>query len=98
MGLKRVGLLLFAVGLLVASVAAAVFGVTAGCTEVACGDDFQPSYSVERVDFSTGTVYIYDGCNTCELSPFVLGGSLAMLLGLPIGLVGIARDELKWEP
>lgn len=64
MGLKRVGILLFGVGVFVGSLAAVTPEVLGAVTS----------------------------------TNLVVGAAALAVVGLLVGLVGVARAELKWEP
>lgn len=89
MGLQRVGVMLFGVGLLLASVSAVVGGVA--CTERACpGQD--PGFSLVGVDSTSGSVLYSDGCNQCRTHGGV-GIGLALLgVGALAGGAGVIRE------
>jgi hypothetical protein len=88
MGALRWGILCFGVGLFVASVAGVAFGVTLGCTEVAC--DGPTTLSVTGVSLSS--VAVFDGCNTCRVNAGVVGGAALSLVGVVVGGVGVVAD------
>jgi hypothetical protein len=90
MGLLRVGMSCFGVGLFVASAAAVAFGVTLGCTDVAC--DGPATLALRGV--SLAAVTVFDGCNTCELNPAVVGGLGLSLVGVVVGGVGVVGDAV----
>ncbi|WP_101294793.1 hypothetical protein [Halegenticoccus soli] len=98
MGVKRIGMALFGVGLFVGSIAAvlSVAGFNAASTAAACPGP-EPEYSI--LGFSAeflGVVYS-DGCNTMVTNAGVGVGLLLLVAGVLVGGIGIARDALA-EP
>ena len=91
MGLKRVGILLFGVGLGVAPVSATVDGLVMQSTLVAC-PGHEPAYSFEGISYGFWAV-ISDGCNTHTINPLATGGGLLAAVGLVVGLGGILREQ-----
>jgi hypothetical protein len=89
MRLVRVGMSCFGVGLFVASVAAVAFGVSFGCTEVFCEN---PPLVLALRGVSLSGIAVFDGCNTCQLNPAVVGGAALSALGVVVGGVGVAGD------
>lgn len=89
MGLQRVGVVLFGVGLMLATLAAVVFGL--GCTEVAC-PDAPPLFVPTGVDLVTGAISFFDGCNSCTTGPGVGHGLGLILVGTVVGSVGAMRE------
>lgn len=89
MGLLRWGMLCFGVGVFVASVAGVATGVTLGCTEVFC-ENQQPTLAVTGVSLSG--VAVFDGCNTCQVNPAVVGGLALSVVGVVVGGVGVVGD------
>jgi len=89
MGVLRVGMLCFGVGLFVASVAGVAFGVSFGCTDVGC-ENPQPTVAVTGASFSG--VAVFDGCNTCQLNPAVVGGVGLSVVGVLLGGIGVAGE------
>jgi hypothetical protein len=94
MSALRIGLLCFGVGLLVASVASVVFGVSLGCTEAFC-ENPQPALALRGVSLSG--VLVFDGCNTCRLNPAVVVGAALSLVGVVVGGVGVVGDRRAVE-
>lgn len=92
MDLKRVGVLLFGVGLCLSLLSAVVFATVAGGTEAFC-QDHDPSYTFEDVDVTTLSIQYSDGCNTLWINPLVSGGALVTLSGLCVGVVGVLQDQ-----
>ena len=90
MGLTRVGVLLFGVGLCLSLLAAVAFGFVSGGTAVFCADH-DPTYSVERVDGLS--VQYSDGCNQKTVSSLVTGGGLLVVAGLAVGLGSILQGR-----
>ena len=90
----RIGMSCFGVGLFVASVTAVAFGVSFGCTEVFC-ETVRPTVAVTGVSLSG--VAVFDGCNTCQLNPAVVGGVALSVVGCVVGGVGVAGDLLDDE-
>ena len=91
MKLKRVGVLLFGVGLAVALVSAVVDGVVLQSTLVAC-PGHEPAYSFDGVSYVFWIV-ISDGCNSHTLNPVMTIGSYGSLAGLIVGLAGVLRER-----
>jgi hypothetical protein len=89
MGLLRWGMVCFGVGVFLASVAGVVGGVTLGCTEVFC-ENPQPAFAV--TDVSLSGIAVFDGCNTCQVNPAVVGGLALSLVGVVVGGVGVVGD------
>jgi len=89
---KRVGALLFGLGVGLAALSAVVFGPVVAATEAAC-PDLDPSYAVVGVDLLTLGVEYTDGCNRFLLNPLLTGGLLTTLAGLAVGLGGVIRDR-----
>ena len=89
MGLLRVGMSCFAVGLFVASVAAVAFGVSFGCTEAFCEN---PPLTVAVRGVALSGIAVFDGCNTCQLNPGVVGGALLSVVGALVGGVGVVGE------
>lgn len=94
MGLVRVGMACFGVGLFVASVAAVVFGVSFGCTEIACEN---PGVAFALRGVSLSGVVVYDGCNTCRLNLAVVAGAVLSTLGVVLGGIGVGAERLADE-
>ena len=90
MRLKRVGVLLFGVGLAVALVSAIVDGLVMQSTLVAC-PGHEPTYHFEGISY--GFWVISDGCNSLTINPLVTVGSYITLAGLGVGLGGILRER-----
>jgi hypothetical protein len=90
-GLQRVGTLLAGIGLTVAALWAVAFGITAGCTEVAC-PGLAPSYSLAGVELVTATVRVSDGCNVCTVARPVVFGLAGVVVGTIVGAAGLARN------
>ncbi|XVH31955.1 hypothetical protein ACNS7O_01875 [Haloferacaceae archaeon DSL9] len=94
MSLKRIGVLLFALGVVVASLSVVVLGVATGCTEAAC-PGHEPSYALDSVDLTQPAIYYTDGCNTCSVNEFAAGGAAVAILGAVLGSIGAVRDVRK---
>jgi len=93
MVLKRIGVLLFGVGVGLATLSAVVFGPAVAATEMACpGHD--PSYAIQAVDLLTLSIEYTDGCNTFLLNPLITVGSLAAVAGLSVGLGGVLQARV----
>jgi hypothetical protein len=90
---RRVGILLFTLGLATAALVAVVAGPVAGGTDVGC-PDHEPSYGLEDVDLSTLSVSYTDGCNAFAVRPLVTGGLAVAAVGTLVGLAGIGRELL----
>ena len=90
MKLKRVGVLLFGVGLAVALVSAIVGGFVMQSTLVAC-PGHEPAYHFEGISY--GFWVISDGCNSHTINPAVTVGSYITLAGLGVGLAGVLREQ-----
>jgi len=88
---KRVGVLLFGVGLAVALVSAVVDGVVLQHTLVACPGN-EPDYSFAGISYGFWVV-ISDGCNGYTLNPVMTAGSYVALAGLAVGLVGVLQER-----
>ncbi|MFC4357174.1 hypothetical protein ACFO0N_04320 [Halobium salinum] len=99
MGLKRWGMSLFGVGLLVGSVAW-LFGVEWGCEAGTCGGRGAPSAgTVLGVDPGTLAVEVAGAScgDVCTYNAVVALGAVLVLLGVLVGGVGVARDALDVE-
>jgi hypothetical protein len=94
MGLLRIGIQCFGVGLFVASVAAVAFGVSFGCTEVFCEE---PPLTLAVRGVSLSGVAVFDGCNTCQLNPAVVGGAALSVVGVVVGGLGVVADRRNEE-
>jgi hypothetical protein len=90
-GLQRLGTLLAVLGLTIAALWAVVFGVTAGCTEIAC-PGATPTYRLAGVDLATATVRVSDGCNVCVVARPVVAGALSAVVGVVLGSAGMVRN------
>jgi len=88
---KRVGALLFGLGVGFAALSAVVFGPVVAATEAAC-PDLDPSYAIVGIDVLRLGVEYTDGCNTFQFNPLITGGLLAAVAGLAIGAVGVIRE------
>ena len=97
MGLQRVGVLLLALGLLVATLSAVAFGTVAGGTDVAC-DDHEPSYSLVGINAVSLAVEYTDGCNLFSINPLVTAGGGLVVLGSLLGAGGIVQERRRTEP
>jgi hypothetical protein len=87
MNVKRVGMVLFGVGLFVAGVAAVV-GVDAGCAAATCpGTEF----AFERI--GAKTLLYRTRCAVCAVGRGVLVGSALAVVGAAVGAIGILRSE-----
>ena len=94
MGLQRLGVLLFGIGLLLATVSAVTVGTTAGSTDARCVDH-DPAYSLTAVDLTRLSVSYTNGCNTISVQPLIpAGGGLGVLGGL-VSFAGIGRQ--RWN-
>jgi len=91
MGLKRVGVLLFGVGLCLSLFSAVAFGFVAGGTAVFC-EDHEPTYSIERVDVASMDVTYSDGCNYKGVNSAVVGGGFLAVVGVLVGSGGVLRE------
>ena len=91
MEFKRVGVLLFGVGLALALVSAVVDGVVLQSTLVAC-PGHEPAYRFEGVSYVFWVV-ISDGCNSHTLNPVMTAGVYGGLAGLLVGLVGLVGER-----
>jgi len=91
MGLKRIGVLLFGVGLGVALVSAVVNGLVMQRTLVAC-PGHEPAYYFEGISY--GFWVVSDGCNSHTINPLATVGSYGALAGLVVGLGGVLRGRL----
>jgi len=92
MSLKRVGVLLFGLGVGLAALSAVLFGPAVAATEVAC-PGYDPSYAIQAVDLLTLSVEYTDGCNTFLFNPLITVGSLAAVAGLGVGLGGLVAER-----
>ena len=91
MRLKRVGVLLFGVGLAVAMVSAVVDGIVLQTTLLKC-PGHEPTYSFDGVSYVFWVV-ISDGCNSHTLNPVMTIGVYGALVGLGVGLGGVFREQ-----
>ena len=89
MTLKRVGALLFGLGVGLAALSAVVFDPAVAATEAAC-PDHEPSYAIQAFSLPLSVEYT-DGCNTFLLNPLITGGLLASVGGLAVGVAGVLR-------
>lgn len=96
MGLKRVGILLFVLGLCLSLFWSVAFGFVSGSTEVRCVDH-QPTYTIQSVDVADLNVVYSDGCNGKWVDSTVTFGGLVSLSGLLVGGGGVLR-EWSTEP
>ena len=92
MGLKRVGTVLFGVGLLLAPLAFAT--ARPACTEVAC-PDAPFSVGFAGIDATTGAIAFGIRCNTCYYPWPVTLGIVLLLVGAALGIGGIGRDLVE---
>ena len=92
MGLKRVGVLLFGFGLCLSLFTAVAFGFVWGSTEAFCGEDHDPTYSIESVDVTSFDVTYSDGCNRKSVASPVVGGGVIAVAGLLVGGGGVFRE------
>lgn len=90
MVLKRVGVLLFGLGVGLAALSAVVVGPTVASTEIVC-PDHDPSYAIQSLNVLTLSVEYTDGCNTFLSNPLITVGMLGAVGGLVVGLVGEIR-------
>jgi hypothetical protein len=97
MGLQRVGVLLLALGLLVATMSAVAFGTIDGRTDVGC-EDHEPTYSFVGLDPASLSVEYTDGCNLFSINPLVTAGGGLAVLGSLIGAGGVAQARRRAEP
>lgn len=91
MGLKRVGVLLFGVGLCLSLFSAVAFGFVSGSTDVFC-EDHDPTYSVESVGVASFDLTYSDGCNDKGVNSAVVGGGFLAVAGLLVGGGGVLRE------
>ena len=93
MGLKRVGVLLFGFGLCLSLFTAVAFGFVWGSTEAFCGEDHDPTYTIESIDVTGFDVTYSDGCNRKSVASPVVGGGFLAVAALVVGLAGILQDR-----
>ena len=91
MGLERVGVLLFGVGLCLSLLYAVAFGYVGGVSEVGCGDH-EPTYSIEHVRPAALDIAYDNGCNEIWISSAVTVGALVSLSGLLVAGAGVLRE------
>ena len=91
MGLKRVGVLLFGIGLCLSLFSAVAFGVVWGSTDALCVDH-EPTYSIESVDVAALDLTYSDGCNDKSVSSAVVGGGVLTVTGLLVGGGSVIRE------
>lgn len=99
MGLKRWGMSLFGVGLLVGSVAS-LFGVGPDCEVGTCGGQGAPPAGTPLgVDPGTLAVELAGPTcgEVCAVNGVVVLGAALLLLGILVGGAGVVRDALNAE-
>jgi len=88
---KRVGSLLYGLGVGLAALSTVVFGLTADSTDISCRNH-DPSYAIQNVDILTFGIEYTDGCNTFLFNPLITVGVLTALVGLAIGASSVVQS------
>ena len=88
---KRVGSLLYGLGVGLAALSTVIFGPTVASTDTTCRNH-DPSYAIQSVDILTFGIEYTDGCNTFLINPLITVGVLTALVGLAIGATSVAQS------